>query len=187
MIESKAAARQAGLNDAFQVYPFEEMKDNRTGPQKMDFERGRSRGGELDTRGLPGIHICVNIIPVMENQEEKLREKLKSLGAERRSLLHLLLRKDELAIGTVYKVNKRCGSPYCHCNKGPGHPHTFFMFSEKGKRHCKFVRQADVPRIRRAAECYKKTRDALKRLKSIQLQENKILTDLIAKRGIKYQ
>ena len=123
----------------------------------------------------------------MENQEEKLLKQLKILKAEQRSLIRLLLRKDELAIGTVYKVNKRCGSPYCHCRKGPGHPQIFFMFTEGGKRRCKFVRQSDVPRIRKAAEHYKKNRDAIRRLKSIHLQEIKILTDLIAKRGIKYQ
>jgi len=123
----------------------------------------------------------------MKNQEEKLREQLKSLRAEQHSLISLLLRKDELAIGTVYRVNKRCGSPYCHCKKGPGHPQTFFMFSEKGKRRCKFVRQADVPKMRKASERYKKCRGALRRLKSIHLQEIKILMDLIARRGIKYQ
>jgi hypothetical protein len=141
----------------------------------------------FETWGLSGIHKYVNIIPDMENQEEKLLKHLNILRAEQRSLMRLLLRKDELAIGTVYKVNKRCGSPYCHCKKGPGHPHTFFMFSEEGKRRCKFVRQADVPRMRKAAELYKKNRDAIRRLKSIHLQEIKILTDLISKRGIKYQ
>gem|GEM_PF-305049 len=153
----------------------------------MNFESRRSRGGMFETWGLSGIHKYVIIIPDMKNQEEKLLKQLKSLRAEHRSLIRLLLRKDELAIGTVYKVNKRCGSPYCHCKKGPGHPHTFFMFSEKGKRRCKFVRQSDVPRMRKAAERYKKNRDAIRRLKSIHLQEIKILTDLIAKRGIKYQ
>jgi len=141
----------------------------------------------FETWGLSGMHIYVIIIPDMENQEEKLLKQLNILRAEQRSLIRLLLRKDELAIGTVYKVNKRCGSPYCHCKKGPGHPHTFFMFTEKGKRRCKFVRQADVPRMRKAAERYKKNRDAIRRLKSIHLQEIKILMDLIAKRGIKYQ
>jgi len=123
----------------------------------------------------------------MKNQEEKLLKQLNILRAEQRSLIRLLLRKDELAIGTVYKVNKRCGSPYCHCRKGPGHPQIFFMFTEEGKRRCKFVRQLDVQRMRKAAEQYKKCRDALRRLKSVHLQEIKILTDLIAKRGIKYQ
>jgi len=56
------------------------------------------------------------------------------------------------------------------------------MFTEEGKRRCKFVRQADVPRIRKAAERYKKNRDAIRCLKSIHLQEIKILTDLIAKK-----
>ena len=32
------------------------------------------------------------------------------------------------------------------------------MFTEEGKRRCKFVRQTDVPRIRKAAERYKKQR-----------------------------
>jgi len=185
--ESQTTARQARLYDALQVHPFKEMTDNRTSAQKMNFESRRSRGGMFETWGLSGIHKYVIIIPDMKNQEEKLLKQLKSLRAEHRSLIRLLLRKDELAIGTVYKVNKRCGSPYCHCKKGPGHPHTFFMFSEKGKRRCKFVRQSDVPRMRKAAERYKKNRDAIRRLKSIHLQEIKILTDLIAKRGIKYQ
>jgi len=123
----------------------------------------------------------------MKNQEENLHKQLASLQAEHRSLLRLILRKDELAIGTVYKVHKRCGSPYCHCRKGPGHPHTFFMFTEKGKRRCKFVRQSDVQRMKKAAERYKKCREALRRIKSIHLQEIKILMDLISKRGIKYQ
>lgn len=153
----------------------------------MNSKSRRSRGGMFEIWGLPDIHDYVIIIPDMKNQEEILLKQLNILRAEQRSLIRLLLRKDELAIGTVYKVNKRCGSPYCHCRKGPGHPHTFFMFTEKGKRRCKFVRQADVPRMRKAAEHYKKNRDAIRRLKSIHLQEIKILMDLIAKRGIKYQ
>ena len=123
----------------------------------------------------------------MKIQEEKLLKQLKSLQAEHRSLIRFLLQKGELAIGTVYKVNKRCGSHYCHCKKGPGHPHTFFMFTEKGKRRCKFVRQSDVQRMRKAAERYKKCRDALRRLRSIHSQEIRILMDLISKKGIKYQ
>jgi len=153
----------------------------------MNSKSRRPRGGMFETWGLSDIHEYVIIIPDMKNQEEKLLKQLNILRAEQRSLIRLLLRKDELAIGTVYKVNKRCGSPYCHCRKEPGHPHTFFMFTEEGKRHCKFVRQADVPRMRKAAERYKKNRDAIRRLKSIHLQEIKILMDLIAKRGIKYQ
>jgi hypothetical protein len=133
------------------------------------------------------MHIYAIIIPDMKSQEEQLLKLLKSLQAEQRSLLRLLLRKEELAIGTVYKVHKRCGSPYCHCRKGPGHPHTFFMFSAKGKRRCKFVRQSDVQRMRKAAGRYKKCREAIRRLKSIHLQETKILMDLISKRGIMYQ
>ena len=175
------------MYDALQIHPVEEMTDNRAGAQEMNSKSRRSRGGMFETWGLSGIHIYVIIIPDMKNQEEKLLKQSKSLQAERRSLIRLLLQKDELAIGTVYKVNKRCGSPYCHCKKGPGHPHTFFMFSEKGKRRCKFVRQADVPRMRKAAERYKKNREAIRRLKSIHLEEIKILMDLIAKRGIKYQ
>jgi len=132
MTETKTTTRQARLYDTFQVHPLEKMTDNRTSAQEVDLESRRPRGGIFDVRGLSGIHKYVIIIPDMKNQEEKLLKQLKILSAEHRSLLRLLLRKDELAIGTVYKVNKRCGSPYCHCKKGPGHPHTFFMFSEKG-------------------------------------------------------
>ena len=187
MTESQTPTRQTRLYDTFNVHPFEEMADNGTGALKMDLESRRPRGGIFDARGLPSIHKYIIIIPDMKNQEEKLLKQLNILRAEQRTLIRLILRKDELAMGTVYKVNKRCGSPYCHCKKGPGHPHTFFMFSEKGKRRCKFVRQSDVPRMRKAAERYKKCRDALRRLKSIHLQEIKVLTDLISKRGIKYQ
>lgn len=174
------------MYDPWQVHPIEEMSDNRKTAQKMNLKSSRSRAGASDIWWLSGIHECVIIIPDMKKQEEKLIEQLKALKAERRSLIRLLLRRDELAIGTVYKVNKRCGSPYCHCKTGPGHPQTFFIFSEKGKRRCKLVRQADVQRMRKAAERYKKCRDAIRQLKTIHLQEIKILMDLIAKRGIKY-
>lgn len=187
MTESQTTTRQASLYDTFQVHPVEEMTDNRRGAQKMELESRRPRGGVFDARVLTGIHIYVIIIPDMKSQEEKLLKQLKSLQTEQRSLIRLLVRKDELAIGTVYNVKKRCGSPYCHCRKGPGHPHTFFMFSEKGKRRCKFVRQSDVQRMRKAAGRYKNCRDALRRLKSLHLQEIKILMDLISKRGIMYQ
>jgi hypothetical protein len=122
----------------------------------------------------------------MKKQEETLSGQLKALKAEQRSLLRFLLRQDELAIGTVYRVNKRCGSPYCHCRKGPGHPQTFFMFSEKGKRRCQLVRQADVQRMRKAAERYRKCRDAIRRLKTIHFQEIKILMAQLVRKGIKY-
>lgn len=188
MTESQAApGRQAGLYDAFKVHLIEEVSDNRTSTQKMNLEGSRSCGGVSGVRLLPGIYKYATIIPEMKNQEKKLHEQLKALKTEERSLMRLLLREHELAIGTVYKVNKRCGSPYCHCKKGPGHPQTFFIFSEKGKRHCKLVRQADVPRMRKAAERYKKSREAIRRLKTIHLEEIKILMDLIARRAIEYK
>lgn len=108
MTESQTTSRQTKLYDALHVHPVEEMANNRTSALKMNLESRRSRGGMFETWGLSGIHKYVNIIPDMENQEEKLLKHLNILRAEHRSLIRLLLRKDELAIGTVYKVNKRC-------------------------------------------------------------------------------
>jgi len=123
----------------------------------------------------------------MKKQEGKWIEQLKALKVHQRSLMRLLLREEELVIGTVYRVNKRCGSPYCHCQKGPGHPQTLFIFSEKGKRRCKLVRQADVQRMKKAAKRYKKCREAIRQLKTIHLQEIKILMALLPRRSMKYQ
>ena len=50
----------------------------------------------------------------------KLRASLQQLQQQRRSLLRRLTSDQELAVGTVSVVERKCGNPACHCAKGAG-------------------------------------------------------------------
>ena len=125
----------------------------------------------------------------MEMSTTKLRAALRQLHQERRRLIRGLTGEHELAIGTVSVVNRKCGSPNCHCADGTGHPQTLFLFKdhEQGRRRCKLVRRADEARMLRAGECYRQFREDLKRLRAIDLEEKRILMALAQARAIHYE
>lgn len=98
------------------------------------------------------------------------------------------MRGEELAVGTVSVVLRKCGNPRCHCAQGDGHPQTQFLFTdEDGQRRCKLVRRADEPRLQAAGERYRRFRDDLKRLRAIDRREKEILMALRDKRALHYE
>jgi hypothetical protein len=114
--------------------------------------------------------------------------ELRQLGQERRRLLNRLTRVEELAVGTVSPVQRKCGNPSCHCAEGPGHPQVLFLFQdEQGERRCKLVRRADEARLLRAGERYRDFRDGLKRLRAIDRREKEILMALRSLRALRYE
>ena len=125
----------------------------------------------------------------MEMSTTKLRAALRQLHQERRRLIRRLTHEHELAMGTVSVVNRKCGSPNCHCADGAGHPQTLFLFKdrEQGRRRCKLVRRADEARMLRAGERYRQFREDLKRLRAIDLEEKRILMALAEIRAIHYE
>lgn len=116
-----------------------------------------------------------------------IKASLKKLQKERQRLLKYLVRDEELAVGTVSVVHRKCGNPNCHCASGPGHPQTLFLFkNKKGIRRCKLVRRADEAHMLRAGERYRKFRKDLKQLRAIDRQEKQILMALSKKRALRY-
>ncbi len=125
----------------------------------------------------------------MKMSRTKLLASLRRLHQERRQRIRRLTGEHELAIGTVSVVNRKCGSPNCHCVEGAGHPQTLFLFKdvEQGRRRCKLVRRADESRMVRAGERYRQFREDLKRLRAIDLEEKRILMALSEIRAVHYE
>jgi len=124
----------------------------------------------------------------MKKSRANLLASLKELHQERRRLIRRIKQEDELVIGTVSVVNRKCGSPNCHCVTGPGHPQTLFLFKDEkeGRRRCKLVRRADESRMLQAGERYRKFRADMKRLRAIDFEEKRILMALAELRAIPY-
>ncbi len=81
----------------------------------------------------------------------KLLAALQKLHQERRRLLRRLTKEHELAVGSVSRVDRKCGNPTCRCAHGDGHPQVQFLFKDdEGWRRCKLVRKADEKRVLRA-------------------------------------
>ena len=95
---------------------------------------------------------------------------------------------DDLAIGTVSVVRRKCGTPGCHCADGAGHPQTLFLFKgDDGRRHCKLVRRQDEERLLRAGRRYREFRAARRQLRAINQREERVLVALMEARALKYE
>ena len=107
---------------------------------------------------------------------------------ERRRLIRLLTSRQELAVGTVARVRRKCGNPRCRCLSGQGHPQTIFLFKDdQGRRRCKLVRRADEARMHKAGERYRKWRKALNRLRAIENRQRQILLAEMKEMAIRYE
>ena len=100
---------------------------------------------------------------------------LKALHKRRLTALRLLLRQQPIVIGNVYDVLRRCGKASCHCALKPSHRQTLLIYSEKGRRRCKFVRRQDAVRIRQAWLCYRECKKALRELRTLNNKEMGLL------------
>ena len=118
----------------------------------------------------------------------KLERTLRTLAARRRVLLRHLAGTEELAVGTVSWVDRRCGRPGCHCARGPGHRQAQFLFADPwGRRRCKLVRKADQRRLEEANQRYRLFRAGLRELAAIHKHEHALLTELMRTRGLSYE
>jgi hypothetical protein len=111
---------------------------------------------------------------------------LKALHKRRQASLKLLLRQDPVIIGNVYDIMRRCGNPSCHCAVKPGHRQTLLIYTEKGRRRCKFVRRRDAERIKRAWLRYRECKKALRELRTLNNREMALLRVQIRLRDIRF-
>ena len=55
------------------------------------------------------------------------------------------------AKGSLARVRRPCTRPTCAaCRRGEKHPGWIFTYRDQGRLHCRYVRPALVPRLRRA-------------------------------------
>jgi len=118
----------------------------------------------------------------------KLKKKLQSLESTRKGLVKELTADDNLAVGSVSTVRRKCGKPNCHCAKGEGHLQTLFLYKgEDGQRRCKLVRNEDCDEMIAAGERYRKCRGNLRKLRAIEREEHAILQEIINLRAVEYE
>lgn len=97
-----------------------------------------------------------------------------------------MLRPEPLIVGTVCEVLRRCGTPTCHCVKTPGHRQTLLLYGEGGRRTSKFIRRQDVDRVRRAWRHYRRFKEALRQLRTLNNREVQLLRVHIRSRAIQF-
>ncbi|MBU1598487.1 MAG: hypothetical protein KKE98_08650 [Nanoarchaeota archaeon] len=100
---------------------------------------------------------------------------LKVLHKRRQASLKLLLRQEPVIIGNVYDVMRRCGNASCHCAVKPCHRQTLLIYTENGRRRCKFVRRRDAERIKQAWLRYKECKKVLRELLTLNNKEMGLL------------
>lgn len=115
------------------------------------------------------------------------KSSLKMLRARRRTLLRQMAGTQPVLMGNVYDVMRRCGNPSCHCAAKPGHRQTLWIFTEKGRRRCKFVRRQDAGWIKRAWRRYRDCRGVLKKIRALNQRELALLRVQIRERSIHYE
>jgi hypothetical protein len=124
----------------------------------------------------------------MNLSTSKLLPELRALHQRRQAVLRRLLGTQELAVGTVSWVDRKCGRPGCHCAQGPRHRQMQFLFADaQGRRRCKLVRKADEPRLVRAGQRYRTFRTGLRELAAIHKREHALLMALRRARGLRYK
>lgn len=112
---------------------------------------------------------------------------LKALQARRRTLLRQMARSEPLIMGNVYDVLRRCGNPSCHCAVQPGHRQTLWIFTEQGRRRCKFVRRQDAERVKQAWRRHRDCRKTLREIRALNQRELALLRVQIRKRRVYYE
>lgn len=118
----------------------------------------------------------------------KVLRQLRALQKRRQAVLRRLLGTQELAVGTVSWVDRKCGRPGCHCAQGPGHRQMHFLFADaQARRRCKLVRKADEPRLLQAGQRYRAFRADLRELAAIHKREHVLLMALRRARGLRYE
>ena len=110
----------------------------------------------------------------------------RALQKRRRALLREMLRPDPLIVGTVCEVLRRCGTPTCHCAKSPGHRQTLLLYGEGGRRTSRFIRSQDVAKVRRAWQRYRRFREALRELRTLNTRELQLLRVQITLRQVQF-
>jgi hypothetical protein len=98
-----------------------------------------------------------------------------------------MARTEPILSGNVYDVMRRCGHPSCHCAAKPGHRQTLWIFTEKSRRRCRFVRRQDTEWVKRAWRRYGECRKVLREIRALNQRELTLLRVQIRERRVDYE
>ena len=113
--------------------------------------------------------------------------RLRDVEARRAAVVDQLAQTDPVLIGSLSEVQRRCGTPSCHCAERPGHPQAILMSIAAGRRRCQVIRQADLTTVRRAVERYRAFRRGLRRISTLETQVRALLKELMRLRHERYE
>jgi len=114
----------------------------------------------------------------MKSRERVIR-RLRETKSKRAAVVDKLEQTDALIIGSLSKIQRRCGKPSCHCAERPGHLQAILMSVHKGRRRCQVIRQADFTAVRQAVKRYRTFRDGLRLLSTLDSEVLKLLKDIM--------
>jgi hypothetical protein len=125
----------------------------------------------------------------MSKSITKLKIALARIQKERVALHRLILKDQDMAVGSVSVVKGSCGKSTCHCASGKtGHLQTIFLFKgPDARRRCKLVRQEDSDRLLKAHKYYADFRNSLRKLRHLSRREQTVGVAIRKERSLNYK
>jgi hypothetical protein len=115
---------------------------------------------------------------MQENERERLsqlRKSLTELLREIQDLAPILLARQPMLKGSVYRLERKCGKPTCACASGTPHGSMVLSWSEAGRTRLRSIPAQKLDQFRRLTQRYQRFRNARARL----VQINKAMLDLV--------
>ena len=101
-----------------------------------------------------------------------LRQKLSSLLAEESSLMKVVMGREALLKGSIYRTRTKCGNRNCKCAKGDLHIVWRITKSEEGRTRTKSLcKTGDIERYKNLTNNYRQFREARARIVKIQREQ----------------
>ncbi len=90
----------------------------------------------------------------------RLRRRLYTAHVNFQKQLRILMRREALLKGIVYRLRRRCGKPGCRCAKGQLHGMWALSIPEQGRRRMRSVPEERRAQWRELAAAYRRFRKA---------------------------
>ncbi|MFZ2988373.1 DUF6788 family protein [Ideonella sp.] len=104
-----------------------------------------------------------------------MSSEIERLNERRAALVRSLPPLEAVLAGSLFKRQRRCGKPYCHCVRGPGHPAWHLgILTKPGTIAQTTIPEGQVAEVRTWVANYRMVRKVLKAISAI----NRRLIDL---------
>ncbi|MEW5946050.1 MAG: DUF6788 family protein [bacterium] len=117
----------------------------------------------------------------------KIVGELHALNFETAELISEVADDAPLIMGSMSRVMRTCGKSNCRCSEKPCHECDILMTSVRGGRKCQVIRRSDVPQVAEKVRRYRRFREVLKRLQSIDKRKYSLLKGIMKSRSEVYK